>query len=79
MTFQSVSVNFFCPTKFSLSEIALGSFFRAAVPDDVVNGSPTPSSWGAPVAVLEPADCNPLTNFVNHSIIFGETTTAFSC
>ncbi|KAI0932227.1 hypothetical protein AcW1_000592 [Taiwanofungus camphoratus] len=53
--------------------IAVWSFYRAAVPQDVVNGQPTPSTWGAPVAALDPSGCNPLTNFVNHSIIFDIT------
>ncbi|KAH9946640.1 glycoside hydrolase family 16 protein [Amylocystis lapponica] len=53
--------------------IAVWSFYRAAVPADVVSGEPTPSTWGVPVAVLEPSGCNPITNFVNHSIVFDIT------
>ena len=49
-----------------------GSFYRAAVPQDVVNGEPDPSSWGEPVAALDPSGCDPIANFVNHSIVFGE-------
>lgn len=49
-----------------------GSFYRAAVPQDVLNGQPNPSSWGEPVAMLAPDGCDPITNFVNHSIVFGE-------
>ena len=49
-----------------------GSFYRAAIPKDVLNGQPDPSSWGAPVAMLDPSNCDPISNFVNHSIIFGE-------
>ncbi|OCH96185.1 glycoside hydrolase family 16 protein [Obba rivulosa] len=53
--------------------IAVWSFYRAAVPQDVVDGQPTPSTWGDPVAVLLPGGCDPITNFVNHSIIFDIT------
>ena len=49
-----------------------GSFYRAAVPNDVQSGQPDPSSWGTPVAMLDPDGCDPITNFVNHSIVFGE-------
>ncbi|KAI0669919.1 glycoside hydrolase family 16 protein [Trametes maxima] len=53
--------------------IAVWSFYRAAVPQDVLNGEPNPSSWGEPVAALDPSGCDPITNFVNHSIIFDIT------
>jgi hypothetical protein len=49
----------------------LGSFYRAAVPQDIVRGEPNPSLWGVPSAALDPADCDPMKYFVNHSIIFG--------
>ena len=48
-----------------------GSFYRAAVPQDIVNSQPNPDNWGIPVAALAPQGCNPITNFVNHSIVFG--------
>ena len=38
----SVCERHFFPTKISLSKVALGSFFRAAVPDDITQGSPSP-------------------------------------
>ena len=50
-----------------------GSFYRALVPSDVQNGEPKPETWGEPVAMLAPAGCDPITNFVNHSIVFGES------
>ncbi|KAJ7597059.1 glycoside hydrolase family 16 protein [Mycena floridula] len=50
-----------------------GSFYRAAIPQDILAGSPNPSNWGVPVALLEPAGCDPLTYFVNHSIVFDIT------
>ncbi|KAH9944400.1 glycoside hydrolase family 16 protein [Epithele typhae] len=52
--------------------IAVWSFYRAAVPANVLNGQPDPSSWGSPVAMLDPSGCDPISNFVNHSIIFGD-------
>jgi hypothetical protein len=48
-----------------------GSFYRAAVPQDVLQGNPNPLLWGIPSAWLDPSGCNPLTFFANHSIIFG--------
>ncbi|OJT12932.1 hypothetical protein TRAPUB_10497 [Trametes pubescens] len=53
--------------------IAVWSFYRAAVPQDVLNGQPNPSSWGEPVAMLAPDGCDPISNFVNHSIVFDIT------
>jgi hypothetical protein len=51
--------------------ISSGSFYRAAVPQDIVQGIPDPSNWGTPVAALWPQGCDPLTYFANHSIVFG--------
>ncbi|TFY69781.1 hypothetical protein EVJ58_g225 [Rhodofomes roseus] len=59
--------------KWDVSGIGVWSFYRAAVPQDVTNGQPTPSTWGEPVAFLEASGCDPITNFVNHSIIFDIT------
>ncbi|KAL4243543.1 Glycosyl Hydrolase Family 16 [Abortiporus biennis] len=53
--------------------IAVYSFYRAAVPKDILANQPSPSLWGTPVAVLEPDSCDPIANFVNHSIIFDIT------
>ncbi len=47
------------------------SFYRVAVPKDIDEGNPTPSSWGIPDAFLDPQYCDPIANFVNHSVIFG--------
>ncbi|KAJ6610875.1 concanavalin A-like lectin/glucanase domain-containing protein [Mycena sp. CBHHK59/15] len=49
------------------------SFYRSAIPQDITSGSPNPANWGTPVAALAPAACDPLTFFVNHSIIFDIT------
>lgn len=59
--------------KWDVSGIGVWSFYRAAIPQDLLNGQPTPSTWGEPVAFLEPGGCNPITNFVNHSIVFDIT------
>ncbi|KAJ8522535.1 hypothetical protein ONZ45_g901 [Pleurotus djamor] len=53
--------------------IAVWSFYRAAVPQDIISGSPRPSGWGAPVAALDPSGCDPLKHFVNQAIIFDIT------
>ncbi|THU77054.1 hypothetical protein K435DRAFT_824424 [Dendrothele bispora CBS 962.96] len=51
--------------------IAVWSFFRAAVPADIVRGSP--------VTVLEPGGCDPIMNFLNHSIVFGNSYATSGC
>lgn len=56
----------------SSPETFLGNFYRAAVPKDIQSGQPSPSTWGQPVAMLLPTTCDPIANFINHSIIFGE-------
>ncbi|KZT02744.1 glycoside hydrolase family 16 protein, partial [Laetiporus sulphureus 93-53] len=59
--------------KWDVSGIGVWSFYRAAIPQDITDGQPTPSTWGEPVAFLDASGCNPITNFVNHSIIFDIT------
>ncbi len=49
----------------------LGSFYRALVPNDIQAGEPTPANWGTPTAFLDPAGCDPIANFINHTIVFG--------
>ncbi|THU89476.1 hypothetical protein K435DRAFT_969081 [Dendrothele bispora CBS 962.96] len=53
---------------FTSSHVNKGSFFRAAVPADIICG--TPSQWGSPVAALEPGGCDLIKDFVNHLIVF---------
>ena len=53
-------------------ESLTGSFFRAAVPVDITQGSPNPSLWGVPSATLANTSCNIEQFFSNHSIIFGK-------
>ncbi|KAJ7783817.1 glycoside hydrolase family 16 protein, partial [Mycena maculata] len=56
--------------KWDETGIAVYSFYRSAIPEDITSGSPDPDNWGIPSASLAPASCDPITNFVNHSIIF---------
>ncbi|KAG9314386.1 hypothetical protein JVU11DRAFT_5183 [Chiua virens] len=59
--------------KWDASGIAVWSFYRAAIPQDITQGLPDPSTWGEPVAALPPTHCNILQYFTNHSIIFDIT------
>ncbi|KAJ7706152.1 glycoside hydrolase family 16 protein [Mycena rosella] len=59
--------------KWDETGIAVYSFYRSAIPGDITAGSPNPANWGTPVAALAPSACDPLTYFVNHSIIFDIT------
>ncbi|KAJ7630965.1 glycoside hydrolase family 16 protein [Roridomyces roridus] len=59
--------------KWDETGIAIYSFYRSAIPQDITAGSPNPDNWGTPSASLAPATCDPLTNFVNHSIVFDIT------
>ncbi|GLB36174.1 putative glycosyl hydrolases family 16 [Lyophyllum shimeji] len=59
--------------KWDENGIAVWSFYRAAIPKDILDGSPDPSQWGAPSAALEPKNCDPLQFFANHSIVFDIT------
>lgn len=49
----------------------IGSFFRAAIPKDIIAGRPNPSQWGLPSASLRNTTCNIGRYFSNHSIVFG--------
>jgi len=61
-------------TKWDENEITAWSFYRAAIPQDILSGTPNPSGWGTPAAKLVPTHCNPLSNyFMNMSIIFDIT------
>ncbi|KAI0033145.1 glycoside hydrolase family 16 protein, partial [Vararia minispora EC-137] len=53
--------------------IAVWSFYRVAVPQDIFDGTPDPSGWGEPVAALAPDNCNISSFFYNHNIIFDIT------
>jgi hypothetical protein len=53
--------------------ISVWNFYRAAVPQDIADGSPDPSNWGKPAAQLSPTGCDLSKYFTNHSIIFDIT------
>jgi len=57
----------------------IGSFFRAAIPADVTAGTPSPSSWGAPSAMLRNTQCDITKYFAWHSIVFGASWFLVSC
>ncbi|KAG2072673.1 glycoside hydrolase family 16 protein [Suillus decipiens] len=59
--------------KWDASSIAVWSFYRAAIPQDITQGQPNPSNWGEPVAALTSQSCNITNYFVNHSIVFDIT------
>ncbi|KAH7883608.1 concanavalin A-like lectin/glucanase domain-containing protein [Phlebopus sp. FC_14] len=59
--------------KWDATGIAVWSFYRAAIPQDIVQGLPNPSNWGEPVAELASSGCNITQYFANHSIVFDIT------
>ncbi|THU79503.1 hypothetical protein K435DRAFT_810669 [Dendrothele bispora CBS 962.96] len=68
--YPSFPANWNPPTPHFTSLFTSSRSFRAAVPAEIVRGTPNPSQWGSLVA-LEPGDCDPMKNFGNHSIVFG--------
>ncbi|KAF8968342.1 hypothetical protein BDZ97DRAFT_1902949 [Flammula alnicola] len=58
--------------KWDENDISVWSFFRAAIPNDVTKGTPNPSLWGTPSAMLKNTQCNIEQYFSNHSIVFGD-------
>ncbi|KAF9645871.1 hypothetical protein BDM02DRAFT_3172556 [Thelephora ganbajun] len=61
-------------TKWDENEITAWSFYRAAIPQDILAGTPNPSGWGIPAAKLVATHCNPLSSyFINMSIVFDIT------
>jgi len=59
--------------KWDENGISVWSFYRAAVPQDIVQGEPNPALWNTPTATLDPSACDPLKYFANHSVIFDIT------
>jgi len=53
--------------------IAVWSFYRALVPNDIQSGEPEPDGWGEPSAFIDPSGCDPIANFINHTIVFDIT------
>ncbi|PPR08266.1 hypothetical protein CVT24_001159 [Panaeolus cyanescens] len=58
--------------KWDENDISVWSFFRAAIPDDIRQGVPTPASWGPPSARLDSSNCDIKNYFSNHTIIISE-------
>jgi hypothetical protein len=59
--------------KWDENDISVWSFFRAAIPADVTAGTPSPSSWGAPSAMLRNTQCDITKYFAWHVIVFDIT------
>ncbi|KAI0307829.1 concanavalin A-like lectin/glucanase domain-containing protein [Multifurca ochricompacta] len=59
--------------KWDRDGISVWNFYRVAIPKDILAGTPNPATWPNPTATLEPAGCDPLKYFVNHSIVFDIT------
>ncbi|KAF5312385.1 hypothetical protein D9619_003192 [Psilocybe cf. subviscida] len=59
--------------KWDENDISIWSFYRAAIPRDVIEGAPTPSEWGLPSAILHNSMCKITDFFRSHKIIFDIT------
>ncbi|KAF9484920.1 glycoside hydrolase family 16 protein [Pholiota conissans] len=59
--------------KWDENDISVWSFFRAAIPNDVTQGTPNPSLWGPPSAMLKNTQCDIPKFFANHQIVFDIT------
>ncbi|KAF9051531.1 family 16 glycosyl hydrolase [Panaeolus papilionaceus] len=59
--------------KWDENDISVWSFFRAAIPDDIKQGIPTPASWGPPSARLDSSKCDIPNYFSNHTVIINIT------
>ncbi|KIJ68402.1 glycoside hydrolase family 16 protein [Hydnomerulius pinastri MD-312] len=59
--------------KWDANSIAVWSFYRAAIPQDIIQGLPNPANWPKPVAELLPTSCNITEYFANHSVVFDIT------
>ncbi|KAH9475198.1 putative glycosidase C21B10.07 [Psilocybe cubensis] len=59
--------------KWDENDISVWSFFRAAIPADITAGTPNPSLWGVPSAMLRNTMCDIPKYFANHSIVFDIT------
>lgn len=75
MTYQYVGPIYYSKISWELSHHSIfapkGSFYRAAIPRDVIEGAPTPSEWGLPSAILHNSMCKITDFFRSHKIIFG--------
>jgi len=51
------------------SQIAIWTFDRCQVPQDIQNGNPNPDTWGVPVAFWSSSSCDIANAFKDHSIV----------
>lgn len=61
-----------------VTHVALGFFYRASIPTDIIQYAPNPSSWGLPSAELVSTGCNLTKYFTEHQIVFGTSHFIFS-
>lgn len=59
--------------KWDETGISIWSFFRVAVPQDIVDGIPNPMNWGLPSATLDTTRCDLPKFFIDHQIVFDIT------
>ncbi|KAG8864259.1 hypothetical protein FRB96_006080 [Tulasnella sp. 330] len=50
--------------------ISVWFFPRPTVPNDVTDLNPDPTTWGEPMAYLSPDDCDVVSHFADHVIVF---------
>ena len=55
------------------SAISIYFFPRTSIPSDIVSGSPSPASWGSPLAMFSGSGCDIESHFMNHKIVFDTT------
>lgn len=60
-------------TEWTSNAISVWFFPRGSIPSDIDSGSPTPSSWGAPIASFGGGSCNIDDSFKNQQIVFDTT------
>jgi hypothetical protein len=63
----------FCKGLKPLAYSALGFFYRASIPTDIIQHAPNPSGWGLPSAELASTGCNLNKFFIQHQIVFGKS------
>lgn len=53
--------------------ISIWHFERSKIPQDIIAGSPNPSSWPIPVAFWSNAGCDVASHFYDHSLVIDTT------
>ncbi|KLO20267.1 hypothetical protein SCHPADRAFT_992348 [Schizopora paradoxa] len=59
--------------KWDETGIAVWYFYRVSLPQDILDGTPDPTTWVTPSALLSPEGCDPFVYFNNHQIVFDIT------